>query len=142
MEGKTALGASSPAKPALHMPEPLSTTNAATSSSHILMNLNLAGLFQIDAVLLQQELKKICIRLQSVARLFKVRKNENKRNSDPAKAESEKNTIFLIFFTTYLTFQVCTTNYILLTYRAMVKDAGSPRKLKHLPLSAALVGNF
>ncbi len=36
MEGKTALGASSPAKPALHIPEPLSTTNAATSSSHIL----------------------------------------------------------------------------------------------------------
>merc|ERR1719382_470099 len=35
MEGKTALGASSPAKPALHMPEPLSTTRAATSSSHI-----------------------------------------------------------------------------------------------------------
>merc|ERR1712036_42667 len=36
MDGKTALGASSPAKPALHMPEPLSTTRAATSSSHIL----------------------------------------------------------------------------------------------------------
>ena len=36
MEGKTALGASSPAKPALHMPEPLSQTRAATSSSHIL----------------------------------------------------------------------------------------------------------
>eukprot|EP00441_Pelagodinium_beii_P040640 CAMPEP_0197647098 /NCGR_PEP_ID=MMETSP1338-20131121/24157_1 /TAXON_ID=43686 ORGANISM="Pelagodinium beii, Strain RCC1491" /NCGR_SAMPLE_ID=MMETSP1338 /ASSEMBLY_ACC=CAM_ASM_000754 /LENGTH=60 /DNA_ID=CAMNT_0043220809 /DNA_START=51 /DNA_END=230 /DNA_ORIENTATION=- len=33
MEGKTALGASSPAKPALHMPLPLSTTRAATSSS-------------------------------------------------------------------------------------------------------------
>lgn len=30
MEGKTARGASSPAKPALHMPEPLSTTMAAT----------------------------------------------------------------------------------------------------------------
>ena len=28
MEGKTALGASSPAKPALHIPEPLSTTRA------------------------------------------------------------------------------------------------------------------
>jgi len=47
MEGKTARGASSPAKPALHMPEPLSTTRAATSSSHILFegywndNLNL-----------------------------------------------------------------------------------------------------
>merc|ERR1712062_763244 len=36
IEGKTALGASSPAKPALHMPEPLSQTRAATSSSHIL----------------------------------------------------------------------------------------------------------
>merc|ERR1719317_1648174 len=35
MEGKTALGASSPANPALHIPEPLSTTRAATSSSHI-----------------------------------------------------------------------------------------------------------
>ena len=37
MEGKTALGASSPAKPALHMPDPLSTTRAAASSSHILL---------------------------------------------------------------------------------------------------------
>lgn len=36
MEGNTARGASSPAKPALHIPEPLSTTRAATSSSHIL----------------------------------------------------------------------------------------------------------
>merc|ERR1711983_25812 len=36
MDGKTALGASSPANPALHMPEPLSTTKAATSSSHML----------------------------------------------------------------------------------------------------------
>lgn len=34
MDGKTALGASSLAKPALHIPEPLSTTKAATSSSH------------------------------------------------------------------------------------------------------------
>ena len=33
MEGKTARGASSPAKPALHMPEPLSTTRAEMSSS-------------------------------------------------------------------------------------------------------------
>ena len=32
MEGKTARGASSPAKPALHMPDPLSTTSACTSS--------------------------------------------------------------------------------------------------------------
>lgn len=35
MEGKTARGASSPAKPALHMPEPLSTTRAAISSSMV-----------------------------------------------------------------------------------------------------------
>jgi hypothetical protein len=35
MEGNTARGASSPAKPALHIPDPLSTTRAATSSSHI-----------------------------------------------------------------------------------------------------------
>eukprot|EP00419_Tripos_fusus_P025923 CAMPEP_0172703182 /NCGR_PEP_ID=MMETSP1074-20121228/37038_1 /TAXON_ID=2916 /ORGANISM="Ceratium fusus, Strain PA161109" /LENGTH=64 /DNA_ID=CAMNT_0013525045 /DNA_START=86 /DNA_END=278 /DNA_ORIENTATION=+ len=33
MEGNTARGASSPAKPALHIPLPLSTTKAATSSS-------------------------------------------------------------------------------------------------------------
>lgn len=33
MEGKTARGASSPANPALHIPEPLSTTSAAISSS-------------------------------------------------------------------------------------------------------------
>ena len=37
MDGKTALGASSPANPALHIPEPLSTTRAAASSSHILI---------------------------------------------------------------------------------------------------------
>ncbi len=38
MEGKTALGASSPAKPALTRPEPLSHTRAVvSSSSHILM---------------------------------------------------------------------------------------------------------
>ena len=35
MEGKTARGASSPAKPALHRPEPLSHTSAVVSSSHI-----------------------------------------------------------------------------------------------------------
>ena len=40
MEGKTALGASSPAKPALHMPEPLSTMRAATSSSHMVIRWN------------------------------------------------------------------------------------------------------
>lgn len=33
MEGNTARGASSPAKPALHIPDPLSTTRAAISSS-------------------------------------------------------------------------------------------------------------
>uniref|UniRef100_M4BMS8 Uncharacterized protein n=1 Tax=Hyaloperonospora arabidopsidis (strain Emoy2) TaxID=559515 RepID=M4BMS8_HYAAE len=33
IEGNTARGASSPANPALHMPEPLSTTRAWTSSS-------------------------------------------------------------------------------------------------------------
>ena len=36
IEGKTALGASSPAKPALHIPDPLSNTSAWTSSSAIL----------------------------------------------------------------------------------------------------------
>lgn len=36
MDGNTALGASSPANPALHIPEPLSTTRAATSSSHMI----------------------------------------------------------------------------------------------------------
>lgn len=35
MEGNTARGASSPANPALHIPEPLSITRAATSSSPI-----------------------------------------------------------------------------------------------------------
>jgi len=33
IDGKTALGASSPAKPALHIPDPLSITKAWTSSS-------------------------------------------------------------------------------------------------------------
>lgn len=36
MEGNTARGASSPAKPALHTPEPLSTTSVTLFSSHIL----------------------------------------------------------------------------------------------------------
>lgn len=40
MEGKTARGASSPANPALHIPDPLSTTNAATSSSHMVIDLS------------------------------------------------------------------------------------------------------
>merc|ERR1712080_95160 len=35
IEGNAALGASSPANPALHIPDPLSTTRAATSSSAI-----------------------------------------------------------------------------------------------------------
>ena len=35
MEGNTARGASSPAKPALHTPEPLSTTSVTLFSSHI-----------------------------------------------------------------------------------------------------------
>ncbi|CAL4157456.1 unnamed protein product, partial [Meganyctiphanes norvegica] len=43
MEGKTARGASSPAKPALTMPEPLSTTRAHESSSHILLGNKLFG---------------------------------------------------------------------------------------------------
>lgn len=36
MEENTALGASSPANPALHIPDPLSITNAAKSSSSIM----------------------------------------------------------------------------------------------------------
>ncbi len=38
IDGKTALGASSPAKPALHIPDPLSKTNADVSSSHIFVD--------------------------------------------------------------------------------------------------------
>merc|ERR1712013_820637 len=45
----TSVRASSPAKPALHMPEPLSTTRAATSSSHILTYLIL--IYQILSTL-------------------------------------------------------------------------------------------
>jgi hypothetical protein len=37
MEGNTALGASSPANPALHIPDPLSITKAATSSSSMFL---------------------------------------------------------------------------------------------------------
>jgi hypothetical protein len=40
IDGKTARGASSPAKPALHMPEPLSTTRAWSSSPSDMMNSN------------------------------------------------------------------------------------------------------
>jgi hypothetical protein len=39
MEGKTQRGASSPAKPALHIPEPLSTTKQADSESAIVKEL-------------------------------------------------------------------------------------------------------
>lgn len=38
MEGNTTLGASSPANQALHIPDPLSITTAATSSSFIMEN--------------------------------------------------------------------------------------------------------
>ena len=38
IDGKTALGASSPANPALHIPDPLSTTNACTSVPIILIS--------------------------------------------------------------------------------------------------------
>jgi hypothetical protein len=41
MLGKTARGASSPAKPALHIPEPLSTTKAAISSICVCLRLRL-----------------------------------------------------------------------------------------------------
>lgn len=44
--GKTARGASSPAKPALHIPEPLSITRAATSSSIMIF----VYLLQVSAV--------------------------------------------------------------------------------------------
>ena len=37
MEGNTALGASSPPNPALHIPDPLSMTTAAISSSAIVL---------------------------------------------------------------------------------------------------------
>lgn len=41
MEGNTALGASSPAKPALHRPDPLSHTRAVlSSSSHIFSSIS------------------------------------------------------------------------------------------------------
>ena len=38
MDGKTERGASSPANPALHMPDPLSTTRATISSSPIILD--------------------------------------------------------------------------------------------------------
>ena len=53
MEGKTARGASSPAKPALHIPEPLSTTKVAGTSSPILQ--------------LREDHKKMCMEPTSVA---------------------------------------------------------------------------
>lgn len=44
MEGKTALGASSPAKPAFTRPEPLSHTRAVvSSSSHMLVSVREEG---------------------------------------------------------------------------------------------------
>ena len=39
IDGKTALGASSQANPALHVSDPLSMTNAAISSSHNLIGM-------------------------------------------------------------------------------------------------------
>ena len=53
MEGKTVRGVSSPAKPALHIPEPLSTTKATGVSSPILR--------------LRKEHKKMCMEPTSVA---------------------------------------------------------------------------
>lgn len=45
MDGNTARGASSPAKPALHMPDPLSTTKACTSSSAMIKRVFCCGGF-------------------------------------------------------------------------------------------------
>ena len=59
MDGNTALGASSPAKPALHMPEPLSTTKAATSSSHMLDTWFYFLKFQVKATRAQREVSRI-----------------------------------------------------------------------------------
>merc|ERR1712107_637075 len=39
-----------PANPALHMPEPLSTTRAATSSSHILIGLKISHGWKVYTV--------------------------------------------------------------------------------------------
>ena len=48
MDGKTALGASSPANPALHIPDPLSTTRAAISSSALKAMVLMESFFIID----------------------------------------------------------------------------------------------
>jgi len=50
MDGKTARGASSPAKPALHMPLPLSITRAETSSSHMFVDVGIERRKNINAV--------------------------------------------------------------------------------------------
>lgn len=72
MEGNTALGASSPANPALHRPEPLSQTSAVLSSSS---HMFLAGPDQdrdhcgerIQLEPLQGKVKTRCICLTSLA---------------------------------------------------------------------------
>merc|ERR1739838_2134 len=52
-EGKTARGASSPAKPALTMPDPLSMTiAAASSSSHILAVVRVSRVEEINLLFL------------------------------------------------------------------------------------------
>ena len=50
IDGKKALGASSPANPALHIPDPLSTTNACTSSD-ILKNKVFLNIHNADMLL-------------------------------------------------------------------------------------------
>ena len=47
-EGNTALGSSSPAKPALHIPEPLSITEAETSSSHMMSSENVRKMHETN----------------------------------------------------------------------------------------------
>ena len=54
MDGKTARGASSPAKPALHMPDPLSITSAATSSSHMMETIQAVRQSKIQRLVLCQ----------------------------------------------------------------------------------------
>merc|ERR1719477_572248 len=53
------IGASSPANPALHMPEPLSTTRAATSSSHLLDPLVLEHTSELTVSLSPSPLYKV-----------------------------------------------------------------------------------
>ena len=59
MDGKTALGASSPANPALHMPEPLSTTRAATSSSAIVQLSGLSAHAEAERLLSAMRARKL-----------------------------------------------------------------------------------